>query len=47
VYSNPLYGNWERALYNYNYTLSRQEKIDLKMKHLQDEPAGVLPNPAQ
>lgn len=36
VISNPLYGNWERALYNYNYKLSRQEKIDLKMKHLQD-----------
>jgi len=36
--SNPLYGNWERALYNYNYQLSRQEKINLKLKQLQTQP---------
>lgn len=35
VLSNPLYGNWERALYDYNYKLSRQEKIDLKQEYLQ------------
>lgn len=38
--SNPIYGNWERALYNYNYRLSRQEKIDLKLKHLQTQPVA-------
>lgn len=32
--SNPLYGNWERALYNYDFDLSRQDKIDRKMQHL-------------
>lgn len=32
--SNPLYGNWERALYDYDFGLSRQEKIDSKMRHL-------------
>lgn len=31
---NPLYGNWERALYDYNFRLSRQEKIDSKRRHL-------------
>jgi len=35
VLSNPLYGNWERALYDYNFRLSRQEKIDRKMQQLQ------------
>jgi acid phosphatase len=39
VLSNPLYGNWERALYEYNFTLSRQEKIDLKLKKLQAPPS--------
>lgn len=31
---NPLYGNWERALYDYNFRLSRQEKINSKIRHL-------------
>jgi acid phosphatase len=34
VISNPLYGNWERALYDYNFGLSRQEKIDRKLEQL-------------
>ncbi|QHI68981.1 5'-nucleotidase, lipoprotein e(P4) family [Tichowtungia aerotolerans] len=33
--SNPLYGNWERALYNYNYRLPRQEKTAQKRRQLQ------------
>lgn len=32
--SNPLYGHWERALYDYDFGLSRQEKIDAKLRHL-------------
>lgn len=39
VMSNPLYGSWERALYDYDYQLSRQEKIDQKLKQLETQPA--------
>ena len=39
IMSNPLYGNWERALYDYNYRLSRQQKIDQKLQQLQTRPA--------
>lgn len=31
---NGLYGSWENALYNYDYTLSAQEKFKLKYKYL-------------
>jgi 5'-nucleotidase (lipoprotein e(P4) family) len=38
VVSNPLYGNWERTLYEYNYSFSRQEKIDRKLQQLRAQP---------
>jgi 5'-nucleotidase (lipoprotein e(P4) family) len=31
---NVMYGSWESALYNYDYTLSAQEKFKLKYKYL-------------
>lgn len=39
VISNPLYGNWERALYDYNFGLSRQGKINRKLEQLRPTPA--------
>lgn len=35
--SNPLYGNWERSLYDYNFGLSRQEKINRKLEHIRPD----------
>ena len=29
---NPLYGNWEKALYQYNYGSSDAEKLNQKYK---------------
>lgn len=32
--SNPLYGNWERTLYNYDFSLSQSEIRAAKTRHL-------------
>ena len=34
IFSNPVYGHWERALYNYNHNLSAQEKRMAKRRYL-------------
>ena len=34
IICNPLYGNWEKSLYDYNYILSDEEKIKIKLKYL-------------
>jgi len=31
---NPIYGSWERSLYDFRHTLSDEEKIKLKMDRL-------------
>lgn len=35
MFSNPVYGHWERALYNYDYDLSDEDKLKAKRKYLQ------------
>ncbi len=42
VISNPLYGNWERSLYQYRYELSQQEKFDRKMRLLRPNSPSKL-----
>lgn len=32
---NPLYGSWERALYNYDYSLPANEKMQMKYSYLE------------
>lgn len=32
--SNPVYGHWERALYNYDNELSAEDKLKAKIKYL-------------
>ena len=32
--SNPLYGNWEKALYNYDYNMSDKDRLESKYKLL-------------
>lgn len=34
IMPNPLYGDWEGALYQYNYKISPGEKLDLRLKAL-------------
>ncbi len=31
---NPLYGNWEKSLYKYDYKMSNEEKLQKKYKYL-------------
>lgn len=35
ILPNPLYGDWEGALYDYNYKLTNEKKHELRMKALQ------------
>ena len=32
--ANPIYGDWEGAIYNYNYGLSDEEKLNIKINSL-------------
>ena len=32
--ANPIYGDWEGALFDYNYGLSDKEKLEIKIKSL-------------
>jgi acid phosphatase len=32
---NPLYGTWERALYNYDYSIPAKEKLHMKYSYLE------------
>ncbi|AQR76783.1 5'-nucleotidase, lipoprotein e(P4) family [Paenibacillus larvae] len=34
IFPNPMYGNWESALYDYNSDKSDQEKIEIRQKNL-------------
>lgn len=34
VIPNPIYGGWESATYNFDYSLSRREKVDIKFKFM-------------
>lgn len=34
ILPNPLYGDWEGSIYNYNYRLPNKEKHDLRLKAL-------------
>jgi 5'-nucleotidase (lipoprotein e(P4) family) len=34
VIPNPMYGDWENAIYNYNFKLSAQEKDSIRKKNL-------------
>jgi len=34
IIPNPIYGGWEGALYNFDYSLSREQIFDLKLNHL-------------
>ncbi len=34
VLPNPMYGAWDTSLYGHNYELSRGERLDLKLRHL-------------
>jgi acid phosphatase len=35
VLPNPMYGAWDTSLYGHNYELSREEKLELKIRHLE------------
>ncbi|WHY68248.1 5'-nucleotidase, lipoprotein e(P4) family [Neobacillus sp. SuZ13] len=35
LFPNPMYGDWEGAIYNYNYKISDEEKIKLRRKLLE------------
>ncbi|WP_395947811.1 5'-nucleotidase, lipoprotein e(P4) family [Bacillus sp. X1(2014)] len=35
LFPNPMYGDWEGAIYNYNYKLTDEEKIKLRRKLLE------------
>jgi len=32
---NPMYGSWEYSLYDFEYTLPREERLSRKLQHLQ------------
>jgi acid phosphatase len=34
IISNPVYGHWERALYDYDYKLSDEDKLKAKINYL-------------
>ncbi len=36
VLPNAMYGAWEGALYNYNYSISSEEKKNLRLQNLKD-----------
>jgi 5'-nucleotidase (lipoprotein e(P4) family) len=35
VFPNPMYGDWEGALYNYNYSITSEEKAKLRKEQLE------------
>jgi 5'-nucleotidase (lipoprotein e(P4) family) len=35
LFPNPMYGDWEGAVYNYDYRISDEEKAKLRMKFLE------------
>ena len=37
VLPNAIYGHWEASMYNFDYRLPRDEQLQLKMQHLQEE----------
>ena len=44
--SNPLYGSWEGALFDYRYDLSREETMKRKYDALQFDEPGALETPS-
>ena len=42
--SNPLYGNWEKSIYKYDYKMPDYEKLKIKYKYLKK---GVRPGTAR
>ncbi|MER1935132.1 MAG: 5'-nucleotidase, lipoprotein e(P4) family, partial [Priestia megaterium] len=35
VFPNPMYGDWEGAIYNYDYSISDKQKDKLRREQLQ------------
>ena len=40
--SNPLYGHWERSLYDYDMSLSQEDQLQAKHRHLRTRGAEFL-----
>ena len=34
IIPNPIYGGWDGALFNFDYSLSKEQILDLKLNHL-------------